>query len=65
MAFNDIVYRVFQKMLFPPPPDPSANSTTSSSNSKDKDAASKATSKLRAFIKRSSEPLLNAEPKVT
>jgi hypothetical protein len=44
--------RVFAKILYAPPREPP----------KEKDATMKAASKLRAFIKRSSEPLLNMQP---
>ena len=53
--------RVFQKMLYP-----SAHPNVATQGSKDssaKDPTMKAASKLKAFIKRSSEPLLNMEPK--
>lgn len=45
--------RVFQKMLYVPPREPLKET---------KDPAMKAASKLKAFIKRSSEPLLNMQP---
>ena len=45
--------RVFQKMLYVPPKEPAPPH---------KDATMKAASKLKAFIKRSSEPLLNMQP---
>ena len=49
---TQINYRVFQKMLFTPPKEPVP---------KEKEPAMKAASKLKAFIKRSSEPLLHPQ----
>ena len=44
---------MFQKLLCTPPP---------KEPPREKDATMKAASKLKAFIKRSSEPLLNMQP---
>ncbi len=48
-----ILLRVFHKLVYAQPKEPPKDA---------KDATMKAASKLRAFIKRSSEPLLNMQP---
>ncbi len=49
---HHLPHRVFQKLVYTTPKEPP----------KEKEATMKAASKLRAFIKRSSEPLLNMQP---